>query len=66
MAELRRRAEGAEAERDALRVRLSPMVDTPQAAPAAPEAPTVVIVEADTLQRSQGLWTRLRRALRGE
>ncbi len=51
----------AERERDALRARL----DTPQAAPAAPEAPTVLIVEADTPQRPAGLWGRLWRAVRG-
>ncbi len=61
----RARAEAAERERDALRARLSTMVDTPQAAPAATEAPTLVVVEADTPRRRAGLWTRLRRVLGG-
>ena len=66
LAELRRRAEAAEAarlaaerERDELRARL----EAAQAAPEAPEAPTLVVVEADTPQRPAGLWARLRRAL---
>ena len=49
----------AERERDELRRRLG----AAQAAPAAAEAPTVVIVEAGTPRRSPGLWERLRRAL---
>ncbi len=54
----------AERERDALRARLSTVVDTPvEAAPAATEAPTIVVVEADTPRRPAGLWQRLRRAL---
>ncbi len=72
LAELRRRAEAAEVarlaaerERDELRARLSPMGDTPQAAPAATEAPALVIVEADTPRRPAGLWARFRRAWGG-
>ncbi len=73
LAELRRRAEAAEAahlaaerERDELCARLATVVDTPvEAAPAATEAPTIVVVEADTPQRPRGLWGRLWRAIRG-
>ncbi len=65
IAELRRRAEAAEAARDNLRARLSTVVDTPQAAPAATEAPTVVVMESERPQRPPGLWARLRRALQG-
>ncbi len=46
IAALRRRAEAAEAERDELRARL----DAAQAAPAASEAPTVLIVEETAIR----------------
>ena len=53
-----------ERERDALRARLSAIVEMPaQAAPAATEPPTIAVVEADTPRRPAGLWGRLRRAL---
>ena len=61
IAELRRRAEAAEAERDALRASL----ETVQAAPVAPEAPTVLIVEADSRTHRPPWWRRLLRRLRG-
>ncbi len=61
IAELRRRAEAAEAERDDLRAQL----EAAQAAPAAPEAPTVVVVEADTPRGAAGWWERVKRAVRG-
>ncbi len=59
LAALRRRTEAAEAARDALRARL----DAAQAVPAATEAPTVVVMAADTPRRPAGLWGRLWRAL---
>ncbi len=61
IAELRRRAEAAEAERDALRERL----EAAQATPAATEAPTVLIVEGDGHTHLPPLWQRLWRGLRG-
>ncbi len=68
IAELRRRAEAAEAarlaaerERDELRARL----DAAQAAPAATEAPTVLVVEADSHTHPPPLWRRVLRGLRG-
>ncbi len=61
IAELRRRAEVAERERDELRARL----DATLATPAAPEAPTVLVVEADSHTRPPPLWRRLLRRLRG-
>jgi hypothetical protein len=70
-AELHRRVNAAEAarlaaerERDALRARLSAIVEMPaQATPAATEPPTIAVVEADTPRCPAGLWARLRRAL---
>ena len=66
LAELRRQVETAEAarlaaehERDALRARL----DTAQAAPEAPGAPTLAVAGADAPRRPAGLWGQLRRAL---
>ncbi len=61
IAELRRRAEAAERERDELRARL----DAAQAAPAATEAPTIVVVEGDSHAPPPPLWRRLLRRLRG-
>ncbi len=60
IAELRRRAEAAEAERDELRARLDAA-----APPAAPEAPTVLIVEGDRHPPPPTLWQRLRWTLWG-
>ncbi len=67
-ADLHRRAEAAEAarlaaerERDELRARL----DAAQAAPAATEAPTIVVVEGDSHAPPPPLWRRLLRRLRG-
>ncbi len=66
LAELRRRAEAAEAERDDLRARLSTIVERPaDTAPAAPGTPTIAVAEADTPRRPAGLWPRFRRALGG-
>ncbi len=66
--ELRRRAEAAEAarlaaerERDALRARL----EAAQAALAAPEAPTVVVMEGDSHAHPPPLWRRVLRGLWG-
>ncbi len=61
IAELRRRAEGAEAERDALHIRL----DTATITPAVPEAPTVVIVEGGNQSPPPSLWRCLLHRLRG-
>ncbi len=55
IAEVRRRAAEAEAERDGLRARLA----------AAPAAPPVLIVEADSPPAPAALWRRLLRRLRG-
>jgi hypothetical protein len=67
IAELRRRAEAAEAaclaaerERDELRAWRDATTS-----PAAPAAPTVVVVEADSPPPPPTLWHRLRRALGG-
>ncbi len=67
-AELHRRVDAAEAarraaerERDALRARLDAMLTTP----AATEAPTVLMVEADSHPAPLTLWRRLRRRLGG-
>ncbi len=57
----RARREAAERERDELRARL----DAAQAAPAAPEAPTVLLVEADGHTHPAPLWQRLLRRIRG-
>ena len=49
-----------------VRARLSTVVDTPaQATPAAPEAPTVLIVEREGPRHPAGLWERVKRAVRG-
>ncbi len=61
IAEVRRRAAVAEAERDELRARL----DVATAAPVAPEAPTVLIVEADGHPSPTAPWRRLLQRLRG-
>lgn len=61
IAEVRRRAAVAEAERDELRARL----DVGTAAPVAPEAPTVLIVEADGRPSPTAPWRRLLQHLRG-
>ncbi len=53
--------QAAERERDELRARL----DAAQAAPAATEAPTIVVVEADSHAHPPPLWRRLLRPLRG-
>ncbi len=60
IAEVRRRAAVAEAERDELRARLDAA-----AAPVTPEAPTVLIVEADRRSLAAALWRRLLRRLQG-
>ncbi len=61
IAELRQRVEAAERERDELRVGL----DTAQAAPPTPEAPTVLIVETDSHTHPRPLWRRLLHVLQG-
>ncbi|MDP9374622.1 MAG: helix-turn-helix domain-containing protein [Chloroflexota bacterium] len=60
-ADLHRRAEAAERERDELRAQL----EAAQAAPAATEAATIVVVEGDSHAPPPPLWRRLLRGLRG-
>ncbi|MDP9375479.1 MAG: hypothetical protein M3Q65_24145 [Chloroflexota bacterium] len=61
IAELRRRAGVAEVERDELRARLEAAV----ASPVTPEAPTVLILEANSYPVPAALWRRLLRRLQG-
>ncbi len=63
IAELRRRAEAAEGERDALRLRLAEASAPPVVVVAAQEAPRPSPAIVPTPPPSPGLWARLRRAL---
>ncbi len=65
IAALRRRAEAAEGERDALRLRLAEAAVPPVVVVAAQDATETPPATTSTPPSAQGLWTRLRRTLRG-